>query len=98
MERFREVWFGNCIRRKYVTVREFIWVIHAKTPGLYQVPKLRNLYLIFFYILENVGAVILNGQSDLYYPLVADKNRVSSKIHLVGFRKPSFLLILSICT
>ena len=38
----------------------------------------------------------MNGQSDLYYPLVADKNRGSSNFHLVGFKKPSFLFILSI--
>ena len=38
----------------------------------------------------------MNRQSDLYYPLVADKNRCSSNFHLVGFKKPSFLFILSI--
>ena len=38
----------------------------AKTPGLYQVPKLRNLNLNFFEGWRD-------GRSDLYYPLVEDK-------------------------
>ena len=44
----------------------------AKTPGLYQVPKLRNL---------KSGKIVhrqtdrqTDQHSDLYYPLVADKN------------------------
>ena len=28
----------------------------------------------FFYFFENVGQVVMNRQTDLYYPLVADKN------------------------
>ena len=45
----------------------------AKTPGLHQVPKLRNLNLIFLDILDDGGRD--DGRpSDLYYPLVADKN------------------------
>ena len=41
----------------------------AKTPGLYQVPKLRNLNLNFFL----TEGQTTDGQSDLYYPLDADK-------------------------
>ena len=41
LERFRDVWFGKFISWQYRTVRDIIRVIHAKTPGLYQVPMLR---------------------------------------------------------
>jgi len=46
--------------------------VHAKMPGLYQVPKLNNL---------NLEKKLTNGctvgQSDFYYPLVADKSRTN---------------------
>ena len=51
-------------------MRVFWGEVLAKTPGLYQVPKLRNVNLNFF--LTDGGTT--DGRSDLYYPLVADKN------------------------
>ena len=74
--------------------RGFQGEVLAKTPGLYQVPELGNWISNFFGFLDRPT----DRQTDLYYPLVTDKNRVFSKFHLVGFRKPSFLLIISICT
>ena len=41
MKRFCEVWFGKFITGQYRTKREVIRVIDTKTPGLYQVPKMR---------------------------------------------------------
>ena len=52
--------------------RECVCVL-AKTPGLYQVTKLRNLNLIFFLHFGRREGW-RDGWSDLYYPLVADKN------------------------
>ena len=82
----------------YRIIEEFQGEVLTKTPGLYQVPELGNWISKILDFLTNVEVVIMNGHSDSYYPLVADKNRVFSKFHLVGFRKPSFLLIISICT
>merc|ERR1712030_94302 len=55
--------------------------VHAKTPGLYQVPKLRNLNLIFLDILDGRrdDGRTDRRPSDLYYPLVADKNTKKCK-------------------
>ena len=71
----------------------------TKTLGLYQVPELRNwISKILDFLTDGPTDRPTDRRTDLFYPLVADKNRLSSKFQLVGFRKPSFLLILSICT
>ena len=38
-ERLRDFWFGEFVVRWHRTIRKVTYVIHEKTPGLYQVPN-----------------------------------------------------------
>ena len=54
--------------------------VHAKTTGVYQVPKLRNLKS------GNILDTQTDRHSDLYYPLTADKNdKLNAGLNLVVF-------------
>ena len=40
LKRLGDIWFGKFLVRQYRNIRKVTRVIHAKTPGVYQVPNL----------------------------------------------------------